>query len=48
VDIGKWIVVHALGEIDGIEYLDLILSDGLQGMTAFHQDTAFCQGILGR
>ena len=33
--------MHALAEIDGVEYLDLILSDGLQGIATFNQDTAF-------
>ena len=47
VDIGERIVVHALGEVDGVEDLHLILSDGLQGIAALHQDTAFriCHNI---
>ena len=41
VDIGEGIVVHALAEVDGIEYLHLILSDLLKRIAAFDQDTAF-------
>ena len=41
VDIGEGIVVHAFAEVDGVEHLNLILSDGLKGIAAFHQDTAF-------
>ena len=48
MDIGKGIVVHALAEVDGIEHLHLILSDGLQRMAAFDQDTALCQGSTAR
>ena len=47
VDIGEGIVVHAFAEVDGVEHLNLILSDGLKGIAAFHQDTAFwiCHNI---
>ena len=45
MDIGKGVIVHALAEIDGIEYLHLIFSDGLKRIAAFHQ-TGF--GIVYR
>ena len=34
VDIGEGIVVHALGKIDGVEHLHLILSDLLKCIAA--------------
>jgi len=35
VDISEGIVVHTLGEVDGVEYLHFILPDGLQRIAAF-------------
>ena len=41
MDIGEGVIVHAFAEVDGVEDLHLILSNGLKRITAFHEDASF-------